>query len=84
MTKYFKVGLHQGSALIPFWLVLVIDRMPEDIRQKSPLTMMFSDDFVNCSESREQVEEQLERWRSLKSRGTGQNTSVLRGTQVER
>lgn len=33
------VGLHEGP----------------EIRQKSPWTMMFTDDLVICSESREQV-----------------------------
>ncbi|MCJ8728463.1 hypothetical protein PDJAM_G00004720 [Pangasius djambal] len=38
--------------------------------QESPYTMMFADDIVICSESREQVEENLERWRfALERRG---------------
>ncbi|KAK3571496.1 hypothetical protein QTP86_012841 [Hemibagrus guttatus] len=42
----------------------------EEVRQESPCTMMFADDIVICSESREQVEENLERWRfALERRG---------------
>ncbi|MCJ8740989.1 hypothetical protein PDJAM_G00065450 [Pangasius djambal] len=38
--------------------------------RKSPYTMVFADDIVICSESREQVEENLERWRfALERRG---------------
>ncbi|KAK3542457.1 hypothetical protein QTP86_025884, partial [Hemibagrus guttatus] len=58
-----EVGLHQGSALIPFLFAIVMDQLSEEVRQESPWTMMFADDIVICSESREQVEENLERWR---------------------
>ncbi|MCI4393356.1 hypothetical protein PGIGA_G00156440 [Pangasianodon gigas] len=42
---------------------MVMDQLSEEVRQESPYTMMFADDIVICSESREQVEENLERWR---------------------
>ncbi|KAK3525776.1 hypothetical protein QTP70_007537 [Hemibagrus guttatus] len=42
---------------------VVMDQLSEEVRQASPWTMMFADDIVICSESREQVEESLERWR---------------------
>ncbi|RXN38888.1 Retrovirus-related Pol poly LINE-1 [Labeo rohita] len=65
-----EVGLHQGSALSPFLFALVMDRMTDEVRQESPWTMMFADDIVLCSESRKQVEDNLERWRyALESRG---------------
>ncbi|KAK3531064.1 hypothetical protein QTP70_008754 [Hemibagrus guttatus] len=71
-TKEFnvEVGLHQGSALSPFLFAIVMDQLSEEVRQESPWTMMFADDIVICSESREQVEENLERWRfALERRG---------------
>ncbi|KAK3554949.1 hypothetical protein QTP86_001870 [Hemibagrus guttatus] len=65
-----EVGLHQGSALSPSLFVMVMDQLSEEVRQESPWTMMFADDIVICSESREQVEENLERWRfALERRG---------------
>ncbi|KAI5106426.1 hypothetical protein C0J45_4123 [Silurus meridionalis] len=42
---------------------VVMDRLTDEVRQESPWTMMFADDFVICGESREQVEKSLERWR---------------------
>ncbi|KAK3506481.1 hypothetical protein QTP70_001796, partial [Hemibagrus guttatus] len=71
-TEEFKVevGLHQGLALSPFLFAIVMDQLSELVRQESPWTMMFADDIVICSESREQVEENLERWRfALERRG---------------
>ncbi|KAK3558270.1 hypothetical protein QTP86_013939, partial [Hemibagrus guttatus] len=64
-TEEFKVevGLHQGSALSPFLFAIVMDQLSEEVRQESSWTMMFADDIVICSETREQVEENLERWR---------------------
>ncbi|MCJ8730045.1 hypothetical protein PDJAM_G00112890 [Pangasius djambal] len=71
-TEEFKVevGLHQGSTLSPFLFAMVKDQLSEEVRQESPCTVMFADDIVICSESREQVEENLERWRfALERRG---------------
>ncbi|KAK3525616.1 hypothetical protein QTP70_000930 [Hemibagrus guttatus] len=71
-TEEFKVevGLHQGSALSPFLFAIEMYQLSEEVRQESPWTMMFADDIVICSESREQVEENLERWRfALERRG---------------
>ncbi|KAK3568353.1 hypothetical protein QTP86_004945 [Hemibagrus guttatus] len=69
-TEEFKVevGLHQGSALSHFLFAIVMDQLSEEVRQESPLTMIFADDIVICSESREQVEENLERWRFVLER----------------
>ncbi|KAK3534112.1 hypothetical protein QTP86_002221 [Hemibagrus guttatus] len=51
-------------------VLTMMDQLSEEVRQESPWTMMFADDIVICSESREQVEENLERWRfALERRG---------------
>ncbi|KAK3508105.1 hypothetical protein QTP70_014276 [Hemibagrus guttatus] len=71
-TEEFKVdvGLHQGSALSPFLFAMVMDQLSEEVRQESPCTIMLADDIVICSESREQVEVNLERWKfALERRG---------------
>ena len=70
-----KAGLHQGSALNPCLFALVMDRMTDDIREEAPWTMMFADDIVICSESKERVEEKLESWiYALERRGMKVNS----------
>ena len=65
-----KVGLHQVSALSPCFFAMVMDRMTDDIREEAPWTMMFTDDIVICSASKERVEEKLKSWRyALERRG---------------
>ena len=57
-----KVGLHQGLAFNPGLFAMVMDRMTDEIREEAPWTMMFADNIMICSESKEQVEEKLESW----------------------
>ena len=66
-----NVGLHQGVALSPCLFAMVMDRMTDEIREEAPWTMMFADDIVICSESKEHVDEKLDRsWRyALERRG---------------
>ncbi|KAK3556661.1 hypothetical protein QTP70_011927 [Hemibagrus guttatus] len=65
-----------GEAAVEFLASLfnrvleMMDQLSEEVRQESPWTMMFADDIVICSESRKQLEENLERWRfALERRG---------------
>ena len=55
MTEGFKVevGLDQGSVLSPFLFAMVMDRLTDEVRQESPWNLMFADDIVICSESKE-------------------------------
>jgi len=72
MTEDFKVqvGLHKGSTLSPFLFAMVMDRLTDEIRRESPWTMVFANNIVLSGESREEVEEELERWRyALERRG---------------
>ena len=64
VTERFKVevGLHQGLALSPFLFAMVMERLTDEVLQKSPWTMMFADDIVICRDSRKQVKEKLEKW----------------------
>ncbi|KAK3519850.1 hypothetical protein QTP70_006680 [Hemibagrus guttatus] len=62
----------------------VMDQLSKEVRQESPWTMMFADDIVICSESREQVEENLERWRfALERRGMKVSHKVQKLTRSD-
>ena len=65
MTEGFKVevGLHQRLTLSPFLFAMMVDRLTDEVRQEPPWNIMFADDIVICSETKEQVERSLERWR---------------------
>lgn len=51
--------MSQGSAFSPFLFALVMDRLTKEVRQECPWTAKFAD-IVISSESREQVEGNLE------------------------
>ena len=63
-----KVGLHQGSALIPFLFAVIMDRLTDEVRRE-PWTMLFADDIVICEETREEVERRLESWKHTLEEG---------------
>ena len=66
-TEYFevKLGLHQGSALSSLLFIIIMDVLAEEARTKPSWAMLFTDDLVLVSETVEEVEEELERWRAL-------------------
>ena len=77
MTYGFKVevGLHQGSVLSPILFAMVMERLTNDVRWESRWTMMFADDCVISSESRNRWKKT---WREeeLKSVAAKQNAHV--------
>lgn len=59
-----NVGLHQGSALSPFWFVTVMDVMIEVIQKEPPWSLLLNDDFVICAKDCETLQINFEQWRS--------------------
>ena len=71
-TKAFpiEVRLHQGSTLSPFLFAIIMDSLTENCRKGAPWQMMFADDVVLCARDKQELEEDLERWRdALEKRG---------------
>ena len=64
------VGLHQGSALSPYLFDLIMDVLSEDVRREAPWTMLFADDIVLVSETKDELHRELSGWKNaLEDRG---------------
>nr|KYP34423.1 Retrovirus-related Pol polyprotein LINE-1 [Cajanus cajan] len=57
------IGLHQGSTLSPYLFTLVMDALTEHVQEPVPRCMLFADDIVLTGDSREEINEKIERWR---------------------
>ncbi|XP_071718240.1 uncharacterized protein [Rutidosis leptorrhynchoides] len=83
-TEFFgiEVGLHQGSAHSPFLFALIIDELSRGIQENIPWCLIFTDDIVLVSESKNELNSRLEQWReSLEQNGlriSRQKTEYLR------
>ena len=65
-----KVSLHQGSTLSPLLFSIVMDTLVKGVQKELPWNILYADDVVLMGERRENVEEDLERWRyALERRG---------------
>ncbi|XP_054787150.1 uncharacterized protein LOC129293296 [Prosopis cineraria] len=65
-----KIGLHQGSSLSPYLFNLILNVLTEHIQEEIPKCMLFADDIVLITETREEVNCKLELWRrTLESKG---------------
>ena len=57
-------------ALSPLLFIIIMNCLTGKIRRGSPWDMMFASDVVSCTETREEVERELEKWReALEVRG---------------
>ena len=59
-----SVGVHQGSALSPLLFNLVMEEATKEHRRGVPWDMLYADDLVLTVESKEEVQEQFNRWMS--------------------
>jgi hypothetical protein len=57
-----NIGLHQGSALSPYLLALVMDEVTRDIQGDISWCMLFADDVILVDESRTVIDQKLELW----------------------
>jgi len=79
-TEYFPIdiGLHQGSALIPFLFMIIMDELTREIRDEVPWCMLFADDIVLIDKTIGGLNEKLQRWRhSIEFRGFRMSRSKI-------
>ena len=50
-----KVGVHEGSALSPLLLIMIMDVLTEDVSDGSLMELLYADDLALCGESLNEV-----------------------------
>ncbi|KAK6762963.1 hypothetical protein RB195_023610 [Necator americanus] len=71
-----QVGVHQGSSLSPLLFILCMDTMTKEIQKQHPWTLLFADDVMLASESRDDLQKQVQSWKDrLQQYGLRLNTS---------
>ncbi|KAK6762979.1 hypothetical protein RB195_023618 [Necator americanus] len=71
-----QVGVHQGSSLSPLLFILCMDTMTKEIQKQHPWTLLFADDVMLASESRDDLQKQVQSWMDqLQQYGLRLNTS---------
>lgn len=59
-----RVGVHQGSALSPLLFILCMDTATADLHTPHPWTLLYADDVMVASETREDLERQVNEWKT--------------------
>ncbi|GKB80815.1 retrovirus-related pol polyprotein LINE-1 [Tanacetum coccineum] len=61
-SEYFPVdvGLHQGSAISPYLFALILDELSRGIQESIPWCLIFADDIVLVSDTRDGLNGRLE------------------------
>ncbi|KAK6750993.1 hypothetical protein RB195_002768 [Necator americanus] len=71
-----QVGVHQGSTLSPLLFKLCMDTITKEIQKQHPWTLLFADDVMLASESRDVLQKQVQSWKDqLQQYGLRLNTS---------
>ena len=78
-----KVGVHEGSALSPPLLIMVMDILTEDVRDGSLTELLYADDLVLCGESLNKVMDKYGRWKNaMEGKGLRVNVDKTKGMQL--
>ncbi|KAK6763040.1 hypothetical protein RB195_023658 [Necator americanus] len=71
-----QAGVHQGSSLSPLLFILCTDTITKEIQKQHPWTLLFADDVMLASESRDDLQKQVQSWMDqLQQYGLRLNTS---------
>ena len=73
-----RVGIHQGSIHLPFIFAVVMDVVTED-EAKDRHALMYADDLVLISETKEEARQRFAAWRNApESKGLKVNISKMK------
>ena len=59
-----RVGVHQASVLSPLLFIIVLEALPREFREGSPMELLYADDLVLLADTMEELIETLTRWRT--------------------
>ncbi|ETN82559.1 reverse transcriptase [Necator americanus] len=57
------VGVHQGSSLSPLLFILCMDTITKEIQKQHSWTLLFADDVMLASESRDDLQKHVQSWK---------------------
>ena len=83
-----KVGVHQGSVLLPLVFAIVVDTVMESVRNGLMSEMLYADDLVLMRETMEGLREKFWKWKeAFESKGLkvnlGKTKVVMSGAEGE-
>ena len=66
-SEHFEVGigLHQGSALIPFLFIMLVDTISQDGRSELPWELLYADDLAIIDITSTDTNNRLESWQKM-------------------
>ena len=65
-----KLGMHQGSALSPLLLVIVMEATSREFRFTLPWELLYADDLAVIAETEEELIKRLNEWKdNVESKG---------------
>ena len=69
-----RVGVHQGSVLIPLLFIIVLEALSRELREGLPMELLHADDHVLMAESEELLMEKLRKWKNgMEAKGLTEN-----------
>ena len=64
MKSLRKVGVRQGSVLSPLLFVAVMEVVTRKVREGLPWELLYADDLVLVTQSREELREKVQQWKA--------------------
>ena len=67
ISEHFEVGigLHRGSALIPFLFIILVDTIYQDVRTELPWEIPYADDLAIIDITSTDTQNRLESWQKV-------------------
>ncbi|EPB70780.1 hypothetical protein ANCCEY_10131 [Ancylostoma ceylanicum] len=72
----WATGMHQRSALSPFFFILVVDTVTQKLLEGPPFSLLYADDIALLADTRSQLQRKVQMWQdSLAKAGSKLNVN---------